>query len=398
MIDLLEHQAEFIYSDEVHTGIIGGFRSGKSHAGAIKTIKKKFEYFGINVAYYLPTYGLIKDIAYPKFSKLLIEMELPFKLNKSDHEIITDYGKIIFRSMDNPDSIIGYEVGYSLIDEADILPLKHMESAFTKIVSRLSVPLPDNKANSLDFVSTPEGFNFMHKFFVKEKMQGKKLIKASTYGNPFISKSYIETIKMTYTEEQLQAYLNGDFVNIAKGTVYKSYKREKYNTSRIALENEPLYIGVDFNIEKMSAIVYVIDGGAMYAVDQIINKYDTADLANAIRDAYPNNPIEINPDASCRARNSAGLSDYDILIDEKYNFNVNVRRKNPEISHRIRAVNKSFEIGKLFVNLEKCPDLADALEQQAYDKGLPDKKSGVDHVLDAAGYAVVEQIYHSGMD
>lgn len=398
MIEILKHQAEFINSDLVHTGIIGGYRSGKSHAGAIKTIKKKFEYYGINVAYYLPTYGLIKDIAYPKFTQLLNEMGFDFKLNKSDHEIITSHGKIIFRSMDNPDSIIGYEVGYSLIDEADILPLKHMKDAFSRIISRLSVPLPDGKRNSLDFVSTPEGFSFMYDFFVRQDMHGKRLIKASTYGNPFISQSYIDTIKMTYTKEQLQAYLEGEFCNITAGTVYKSYDRNLHNTIRTVLPNENLFIGMDFNVQNMHAIVHVIDGGALYAVDEFVKVYDTLELCRLIRERYPNNEIEINPDASCKNRNTAGLSDYNIIMDDEFGFNVNVRRKNPEILNRVRGTNKAFEDNKYFINLAMCPEYADALNQQPYKNGLPSKETGHDHIIDAGTYSVIEQIYTKGLE
>ena len=42
---------------------------------------------------------------------------------------------------------------------------------------------------------------------------------------------------------------------------------------------------------------------------------------------------------------------------------------------------------RLKVNVDRCPGLVEAFEQQAYDKnGEPDKASGLDHVLDAAGY------------
>ena len=40
-----------------------------------------------------------------------------------------------------------------------------------------------------------------------------------------------------------------------------------------------------------------------------------------------------------------------------------------------------------YVNVAKCPKYTDALEQQVYDKfGMPDKSSGVDHVVDAGTY------------
>jgi len=136
----------------------------------------------------------------------------------------------------------------------------------------------------------------------------------------------------------------------------------------------------------------------LIAVDEFVKAYDTIELSRQIRERYPNNEIEINPDASCKNRNSSGLSDYDILISDEYNFHVNIRRKNPEILNRVRGVNKAFEDGKYFVNLAKCPTYADALEQQAYKNGLPDKTSGVDHILDAGTYCVIEQIWASGLD
>jgi len=399
IIKLLKHQRAFVVSRIKHTILVAGFGSGKTESAVTKAVyiltstHKK-----LNVGYYLPNYPLINDIAVPRFQEFFEKHNIQYKYNSSEKVFKTKFGKILLRNMTKPETIVGYETFYAIIDEIDILPKNKAKAVFNKIIARNRQVDPRGRNNSIDLVSTPEGFNFLYNFSVKEATEEKLLIKAKTNDNPFLPADYISTLAAQYTEEELTAYINGEFCNLTSGTVYKSYKRDKYNTTRIALPGEPLYIGMDFNIEKMSAIIYVIDGGAMYAVDQIINKYDTADLADAIREAYPTNAIEINPDASCRARSSAGLSDYDILIDEKYNFNVNARRKNPEISHRIRAVNKSFEIGKLFVNLEKCPDLADALEQQAYDKGLPDKKSGVDHVLDAAGYAVVEQIYRSGLD
>jgi hypothetical protein len=44
---------------------------------------------------------------------------------------------------------------------------------------------------------------------------------------------------------------------------------------------------------------------------------------------------------------------------------------------------------KLFVNADNCPGLVEALEKQCYDKnGEPDKHSGLDHIVDAAGYFI----------
>jgi hypothetical protein len=60
-----------------------------------------------------------KDIAFPKFSEQLTVIKLILKLTEA---IKYTYLTVsLLRNMSDPDSIIGYEVGYSLIDETDIL-------------------------------------------------------------------------------------------------------------------------------------------------------------------------------------------------------------------------------------------------------------------------------------
>lgn len=393
MIDILSHQRDFILSDNVHTGLVGGFRSGKSEAGVIKSCKKKMSYPGIDTAYYLPTYGLIKDIAYPKFETYLQKFGVDYVLNKSDHEFQTPYGRIILRSMDNPDTIVGYEVGYSLIDEADILSLKHMNNVLVKVVARLSVPLPDGLPNSLDFVSTPEGFKFLYDFFVKKPHENKILIRAKTENNPFISESYIETLRMNYTEQQLNAYLNGEFVNLTSGSVYHKYDRIENHTDEEIQRGDVLHIGMDFNVQKMAAVIHVVRNRRLHAVAEIIDAYDTTEISEIIKERYSGHSIVIYPDASGNARKTAA-TDTDIQILKKNRFRVMVDSTNPSVKERITVMNLAFCDNKgernYFVNVNNCPAYADALEQLAYKNDVPDKTSGFDHVTEAAGYCVFQ--------
>jgi PBSX family phage terminase large subunit len=392
-MNLLSHQADFIESDYIHTALVGGFRSGKSFSGCLKTVLKKLSYPNINVAYYLPTYGLIKDIAYPLLSQLLSDLKIEFQLNKSDHEYLTAYGKIILRSLDNPDTIIGYEVGYSCIDEADVLSKQHMKDAFVKVVSRLSKPLPDGKKNSLDFVSTPEGFKFLYEFFVKEANENKLLIKATTSDNPFISDSYIDTLRMSYSPQQLDAYLNGEFVNLTSGTVYHRFSREINLCNREINSNDILHIGMDFNVTKMNAVVHTIEGENLYAVAEIVNAFDTNDVCQKIKTLYPNFRIIVYPDASGNNRRSSGKSDIDII--RSFGFAIRKPTKNPFVKDRVTAVNmafrNSFDKTRYFINQNNCPTLLEAFESQAYKNGEPDKSNGYDHITEAAGYFICQQ-------
>lgn len=390
VIDILSHQAAFIASDKIHTAIVGGFRSGKSHAGVLKTIKKKTEHPGIPVAYYLPTYGLIRDVAYPKFSEMLDLIGIPKQLNKSDHEFLTPYGRIIFRSMDNPDTIVGYETVYGCADEIDILSTDHARDAFVKMVARNSV-LVNGKDNSFDFVSTPEGFKFLYDFFIKDASNpNKHLIQAKTDGNPFISEGYIKTLSMSYTPEQLQAYLNGEFVNLTSGNVYHHFDRKENHTDRTVKDGEVLHIGMDFNVTKMNAVINVFDGKIRSAVAEIVNAYDTPQMIELIKERFPKHQIVVYPDASGDNRKSSGKSDIELL--RQAGFTVRKPSKNPFVKDRVNSMNMALKSTSgertLFVNTNNCPALTEALEKQTYKNGEPDKTSGFDHITEAEGYFI----------
>lgn len=395
-IELLKHQVRFIKSEKRHTGLVAGYGAGKSHAGVYKTIKKKMLYKNVDVAYYLPTYPLIKDIAFPKFSEALTNLNIPFKLNRSDKEFIFENGsRIILRSMDNPDLIVGYEVGYSLIDEADVLPTNKMKELFVKILSRNRKPLPNGDINQLDFVSTPEGFKFLYDFFVKKPSEDKVLIKGRSYDNPFLPKDYLEAMESQYTAEQINAYLNGEFINLTSGNVYRNYDRLKNQTRRIVKSSDVLHIGMDFNITKMNAVVHIEENGIKYAVDEFVNAYDTQELCELIKRKYPNHKIIIYPDSAGKARSTSGKSDHEII--RSYKFVIRVGNQNPPVKDRVNKMNLAFcdkdENRTYLINDEQCPNYAEALEKQTYKNGEPDKHSGFDHITEAAGY----YIYNSNL-
>ena len=393
MIELFKHQDEFLYSDARHTGIVAGFGSGKSFVGMLKTVSKKMAYPGVNVAYYLPTYGLIEDIAYPGISEVLDAHNVPYKLNKQYHNFLTPFGKIILRSLQDPNRIIGYEVGYSLIDEADILATDKMWDVFRKALARNRKKLPDGKVNSLDFVSTPEGFKFLYLFFVKKASSNKYLINANTRDNDTLPDDYIAGMMESYTPEQVEAYLNGQFVNLTTGTVYRNYDRKLNHSDREIKPGEVLHIGMDFNITNMNAVIHVIDNARPIAVAEITKAYDTSVIADLIPKLYAGHPIVIYPDASGKNRSTSGKSDIQILRDAR--FTVKTLNRNPFVKDRVNAMNLSFLNNKgernYMVNSNNCPVYSEALEQQTYKNGVPDKTTGFDHVCEAGGYFIYQK-------
>ncbi|MEJ8604623.1 phage terminase large subunit [Riemerella anatipestifer] len=389
---LLKHQDEFVKSNYRHTGLVAGFGSGKSHAGITKSVIKKLMYNGIDVAYYLPTYPLVKDIAFPKFSEILSNLGIPFKLNRSDKEFHLPNGRIILRTMDNPDLIVGYEVGYSLIDEADVLPKDKMQEVYTKIVARNRKALPNGEKNSLDFVSTPEGFKFLYDFFIKKPSPNKLLIKGKTADNPFLPDDYIPSLLETYSDEKILAYLEGEFVNLTSGNVYRNYNRQDNSTRRVVKAGDVLHIGMDFNITKMNAVVHIQEDKKHYAVDEFVNAYDTQEICELIKRKYPNHKIIVYPDSAGSSRSTSGKSDHDII--RSFGFTIRGMVKNPAVKDRVNAMNLAFKNNKqeisYYVNDEQCPNYSEALERQTYKNGEPDKTSGFDHITEAGGYYIYQ--------
>lgn len=386
-IPLLNHQEQFLFSESPSTGLVGGFGCGKSHIATIKSVKKLCE-LKCNIGYYLPTYPLIKDIAFGNFSNILNDFCIDFKLNESDKVFKTIYGNIYMRSMDNPTNIVGYETGYSIIDEADILSLEKMRKAHKAIVARNRQKLIKGFINSVDMVSTPEGYKFLYEYYKKNGNERRVLIKGKTLDNPYLPESYINNLFDTYPEEELRAYMNGEFINLNNGSVYRSFSRkENINNTIKVIETDVLYIGMDFNITNMACTISKKQGGIRFVIDELTDCYDTSDICKKIKQRYPNNKIIVYPDASGNSRNTSGKSDHDII--RAYKFRVIAPKKNPSVRDRINSVNKTFEDKTTFINSDKCPVLVDSLEKQSYKKtGEPDKQSGYDHINDAFGYEV----------
>ncbi|MDH3382243.1 MAG: terminase family protein, partial [Flavobacteriaceae bacterium] len=192
-------QQQFIKSNKLHTGIKGGYQSGKSVAGAVKSIVKLLQNPCVPIAYYLPTYGLIEDMLIPKFTKLFNDINIPFVHNKSESKIICEYGEIWMRSMDNPDRIVSYSVGYSLIDEVDIVHINKRIDAMKRISSRNSYK--QKGKNCIDFVCTPEGFGYMYNFFVEKANDNKILYTLKTLDNrDNLGEGYIDGLREQYDE------------------------------------------------------------------------------------------------------------------------------------------------------------------------------------------------------
>ena len=404
-IGLSEPQYKLIASTAKFPAFVGGFGSGKTHALINRALMLKGAYPTGNIGYYLPTYDLVSMIALPRFEEKLEELKyidnsISFKVIKSPRPAIKieNCGDFIFRTMDNPNRIVGYETMDSLIDEIDILKEEEAKNAWRKILARNRQKKPDHKKNTIAVGTTPEGYKFVYNTWGKDqvaaRIKGYQLIKASTYSNqhnlPF---DYIKSLTEAYPSNLIQAYIEGEFVNLTSGSVYPEFDRIANGSNETILPGEDLYIGLDFNVTKMAAVVFVQRNGWPHAVAELTGIFDTPAMTKALKARFPNNRCFIYPDASGAARKSQNASVSDIALLKSAGFHVYHNHSNPAVKDRVLAINVMIKnadgIRRFFVNVNTCPMFVEGLEKQAYDKnGEPDKTSGLDHCLDAGGYFV----------
>ncbi|KKB09395.1 phage terminase large subunit [Devosia chinhatensis] len=390
-IALSRPQFEFVTAEEQFPAFVAGFGSGKTHAGINRALARKLQYPGQDVAYYLPTYDLVRRMAFPRFEEMLGTMRLSFTLNKTDAVIeVGTYGNIIFRTMDTPERIIAYEVADSIVDELDTLPTEKAREVWNKILGRNRQKKPDGSLNTVAVATTPEGFRFVYERWQRSPANGYRIIKASTYSNAKnLPVGYIESLRDSYPSNLLSAYLDGEFVNLTSGSVYPAYDRRRHHTTEAIGADDALHIGMDFNVQHMAAVVFVMRDGAPHAVLEYTDVLDTPAMVALLKSRHPGYKIFVYPDASGNNRRSNGASQSDIALLKQAGFTVCVNPANPAVKDRVLSVNKLLKVEGIGINVDMCPALVEGLEKQAYDKnGEPDKTAGLDHVIDAAGYFI----------
>ncbi len=395
MMLLTRPQHEFVTATEQFPALVAGFGSGKSHAAIWRALRCKFAYPPLSTAYYLPTYDLVARMAIPRFEEVLeTEVKIPYRINKNDSLIdIEDNGTLLLRTMDNPARIVAYEVADSICDELDTLATDKARDVWNKVIARNRQKKPDGAPNTVGVATTPEGFRFVYERWQKNPAPGYRLIRATTMSNAAnLPDGYIDSLRASYPANLLQAYLEGEFVNLTAGSVYAEFDRRENACDTVMQTSEPLHIGMDFNVGAMAACVAVLRDDCPHFVDELSGILDTPAMIAAIKSRYVGHAIYVYPDASGGNRKSNNASESDIALLRAAGFTVLAPNSNPPVKDRVMAVNQAIHsqgVRRFKVNVDRCPGLVEGLEKQAYDKnGEPDKTGGLDHMNDAAGYLI----------
>ena len=204
-------------------------------------------------------------------------------------------------------------------------------------------------------------------------------------------------MKNTYDEKLLDAYMNGRFCNLQRGSTYYAFNREEHTGNCDDDESLPVRCGLDWNVDPLCCTVFQLHKEKPYIrVIKEISLYHAGEgdllterMCETIKATFPNNTYIAYPDATGKARNSsAAFSDLDIVRRAK--FKVEVAHINPRVVNRVNAMNKQLSQNNILID-KSCTMLIGDLEKVVNKEGTRDidkSNKKLTHMTDALGYAV----------
>lgn len=369
--------------------VVAGRRFGKTHI-SVREICKAARYPDREVWYIAPTYRQAKTIAWKKLKNKVRDLRWAEKINESELSITLKNGTTIaLKGADNADSLRGVGLDFIVLDEfADIDP-----EAWYEV---LRPTLSDKQGGAL-FIGTPKGIgNWAHEMYTmaEEFPEDWSSHSYTTIDGGNVPEEEVEAARRDLDERTFRQEYLATFETYS-GRIFYNFDRKihikKYEYSQVP---DVLYIGMDFNIDPMSAVVFARHKDQLHAVDEIrLFSSNTQEIVDEIKARYGSRKIWVYPDPASRQRKTSAGGFTDLTILQNAGFVVKAPNSHNPIRDGINAVNSRLKNDRGEVNLyfdPRCKNTIEAMERYTYKEGSsqPDKDSGYDHMADALRYAV----------
>ena len=334
---LTKPQSQVIKDKARFRVLITGRRFGKTYL-AINELAKFASRSKQKVWYVAPTYRQAKQICWNELKERLIEHKWVKTINNSDLTIILkNNSSITLRGADNEQSLRGVGLNFLVLDEfADI----HKEAWYEVLRPTLS----DTGGHAL-FCGSPRGFgNWSYELFKQgESNKDWQSFKYTTLEGGQVSSQEIEQAKQDLDVRTFQQEYEATFVNYS-GMIYYNFNRQKNIIEKYERDSAFLHIGLDFNVDPMTAVVCIIERDIVVVVDEIqIYSSNTQEMCDEIRNRYRNKNIVVYPDPSARQRKTSAGGFTDISILKNAGFDVRCRNTAPLVRDRINSVNSRLK-------------------------------------------------------
>ena len=332
---------------------------------------------------------MARDIIWADLKDRLSKLNWIAKTNESRLEVeLINGSSIALRSGESGENLRGGGYDFVVFDEtSDIKP----EVWYEVIRPALSAQKPPGSAL---FCGTPKGFNWFKDLYDLGRSGDPDWasFQFTTLEGGNVPDSEIEAARKDLDDRVFQQEYEAKFQTYS-GIIAYNFSDENV----VKWDPNPakyLIIGMDFNVDPMTAVVYVKTEKGLHAVDEItIYGSNTDEMVSEIKNRYSDTRIICFPDPAGAQRRSSAGGRTDISILQNAGFDVRYRQRHPAVRDRINATNSlllnSSGERRLFVD-PKCRNLIKAFQRYTYKPGtqVPDKSTGADHWFDSATYPI----------
>ena len=376
--EILSHPARFKV-------ITAGRRFGKSVLGLMFLLKGEM-LPGENRWYISPTYRQGKLTVWP-ILKSIIRNQPDWKINETELSCTRLGATIAIKGSDASDSLRGAELSRVVLDEYAY----QKAGVFEEVIYPM---LTTTQGNAL-MIGTPDGFsnNNFYDYFLKG--QGKddqwKSWQYRTIDGGFVDDKELELAKSNLDERAYRQEFMASFETAANRAAW-AFSRDEHIRHADELSAYQV-IGIDFNVDYMSAVLACIYGdGTVHYVDEIRQQNSSTEMLCKEMKAKWIKAKECYPDPAGSARSTTShRSDHQILKD--YGYSVYARKGHPSHRDRLNALNRKLKdaTGKVRMTVDpNCKYLIKDLEQVQRDRKGGIDKSNIEltHSLDACSYLI----------
>lgn len=367
--------------------LISGRRFGKTHL-AVRELCKFARYPNCTVWYVAPSYRMAKQIVWDILKEKMRTLRWSKKINESDLTIeLVNKSKIQLRGADNEDSLRGVGLNFLVLDEfSDI-----QQRAWTEVLR----PTVSDKTGHVLFCGTPRGKgNWSYEMFeyAATNLNWDRFQYTTLQGGQ-VTEDEIKQAKEDLDAKTYRQEYEASFETYA-GSIYYNWDSAVNVINKQVIDPNYIHIGMDFNINPMSAAIAIEYNNGLYIFDELnITSSNTQEICDEIKRKYPKSRIVVYPDPASNQRKTSAGGKTDLSILQNAGFSVQMRRAHPQIRDRINAVNSLLKNAdnrpRLFVN-PRCKSVIKSLSSHVYKPNtqIPDNSMGLEHMADAVGYMV----------
>jgi len=339
------------------------------------------------ICYYVaPTYGQAKRIAWSVLKKLVPPRA---RRRTSEQELLIEVqnGSIIqLHGADRPDRLRGVGLDYVVLDE-----FADMRAQTWSAVIR---PALSDRGGRALFIGTPKGRNHLYDLYCAAKFRENwATFLYSTKQDGYVPLDELAALAAEMDPQLYDQEFCASFED-PQSRVYHGFDLEENVTELTLSHYAPLLIGIDFNVNPMTAVVGQRAGDQCHIIDEIVlANSNTPEMMEEINRRYRGCEGIVHPDPSAHSRKtSAPVGVTDLTIIERAGWPV-YRNSPYKIVDRINSVNAMLlnaQGSRRLLISPQCKHLIKALDCLTYKEGskIPDKRSGLDHITDALGYMV----------